>query len=183
MKPQPERFNAFGKTSPGEGQATGRKDAFVKIGHGRCGRHHDQGGARTQVAKVVDRDVPHPQPVRPSASQSVNPEQPVIRSALQSVSPDNVHLLTGLPRSGPRSESCQTPIGNVITHNHSAARGPSLRSDDAQSPPLSVPTEAIEFAKMFPELLGEIDDLTRPQILFKIKEAMRQMKKAKEHNH
>ena len=36
---------------------------------------------------------------------------------------------------------------------------------------------------MFPELLGEIDNLKRPQIIFKIKESMQQMKKAKEQDY
>ena len=121
----------------------------MKIGHGRWRGRHDQGG---DSAKVVDfdrnvgkyesdsdyspadeferlDDCDVPQPVHPSASQSVNP--------------DNVHLLTGLPRSGPRSQPCQTPIGNVITHAHSVAKDSSQTSGDAQSPSLSVPTEAI----------------------------------------
>ena len=111
VKPQPEKFNAFGKTSPGTYQATGRKDAFAKIGHGCWGRHHDQGGERTQVAKVDDRDISQSQPVDLSASQSVNPKQPVHPSSSQLLSPDNVHLLMGLPRSGPGSDPCQKPVG------------------------------------------------------------------------
>ena len=35
VKPQPEKFNAFGKTSPEKSSGHGRKDAFVKVGHGR----------------------------------------------------------------------------------------------------------------------------------------------------
>ena len=170
MKPQPERFNAFGKICLGNDQATGRTNTFVKLGHDRWRGRHDPGGDSVQVVGF-DRDVSQsrPQPVHPSASQSV--------------SPDNVHLLAGLPRSGPRSQPCQKPDGNVITHAQSGARGSSLSPDDVQSPPLSVPTEAIEFAKMFSDLIDGIDDLTTPQIMFKIKEAMQQMKKANEHDH
>ena len=36
---------------------------------------------------------------------------------------------------------------------------------------------------MMPELLKEIDSLTTPQIVSKIKEAMQQVKKAKEHDY
>ena len=154
----------------------------MKIGHGRWKRsqsHHDQGGERIQVANSVDRDTSQSQPVSPSASESVNPEQPVIPSASQSVSPDIVHLLTRVPRSGPRSDPCQTPFGNVITHAHSVATGPSRSSDDAQSPPLSVPTEAIEFAKRMPDLLKDVDSLATPQIIYKIHEALQELKKAK----
>ena len=42
---------------------------------------------------------------------------------------------------------------------------------------------AIEFSMMMPELLKEIDSLTTPQIISKIKEAMQQVKKAKEHDY
>ena len=56
-------------------------------------------------------------------------------------------------------------------------------SKQYQSPPLSVTTEAIEFVKMFPNLIDGTDDLTTPQIMFQIKEAMQQMKKAKEYDH
>ena len=52
-----------------------------------------------------------------------------------------------------------------------------------QSPPLSVPTEAIAFVKMFPNLIDGIDHLTTPQIMSHIKEAVQQMKKAQEYNH
>ena len=89
------------------------------------------------------------------------------------------------------------PFGNVITHAHSVATGPSRSSDDAahsaatgpsrtsgdaQVPPLSVPTVAIEFAKMMPELFKDIDSLTTPQITFNIHEAMKDLKRAKEHD-
>ena len=51
-----------------------------------------------------------------------------------------------------------------------------------QSPLLFKPT-AIEFSMMMPELLKEIDSLTTPQIITKIKEAMQQAKKAEEHDY
>ena len=56
-------------------------------------------------------------------------------------------------------------------------------ASDAQSLPLSPPTEAIELAKMFADLIDGIDDLTTSQIMFKIKEAMQQLTKTKEHDH
>ena len=97
----------------------------------------------------------------------------MISSASQSVNPDNVNLLTGSPRSGPRSQPCQKPVGNVNTHAHSDATDPSRTSDDAKYPKPSAPTEAIEFAKIWmPDLLKEIDNLTTAQIIFKIHEAM-----------
>ena len=43
----------------------------------------------------------------------------------------------------------------------------------------SVPTEAIEFTKMMLELLKDIDSLTTPQIIYKIHEAIKELKKAK----
>ena len=78
----------------------------------------------------------------------------------------------------------------TITHAHFVPMGPSRRSDDAahsvatdpsrtsgdaQSPPFSVPTEAIEVAKIMPELLKGIDSLTTPQIIFKIHEGMKEL--------
>ena len=56
-------------------------------------------------------------------------------------------------------------------------------SNQYQSPPISVPTQAIEFVKMVANVIDGIDDLTTPQIMFQIKVAMRQMKKAKEYDH
>ena len=56
-------------------------------------------------------------------------------------------------------------------------------SKQYQSPPRSVPTEAIGFVKMFPNLIDGIDDLTTPQIMFQIKEAIQKLKKAKEYDH
>ena len=47
----------------------------------------------------------------------------------------------------------------------------------------SIPTEAIEFVKMFPHLIDGADDLTAPQIMFQIKDTMQNMKKAKELDH
>ena len=67
------------------------------------------------------------------------------------------------------SKHCQSPP-------HSVARG-SSPSPDVQSPPMSKPT-AIEFSMMMPQLLKDIDSLTAPQIIAKIKEAMQQAEKA-----
>ena len=63
---------------------------------------------------------------------------------------------------------------------HSAARG-SSPGPDVQSPPLSKPT-AIDFSMMMPQLLKDIDSRTAPQIISKIKEAMRQAEKAEEYD-
>ena len=37
--------------------------------------------------------------------------------------------------------------------------------------------QAIEFAKMMPDLLKEVDSLSTPQIIFKVHEAMKEMKR------
>ena len=42
--------------------------------------------------------------------------------------------------------------------------------------------EAIDVAKMMPEMLKDMYSLTTPQIIFKIHEAMKEMKKATEHD-
>ena len=57
----------------------------------------------------------------------------------------------------------------------------SIPSPGFASPPMSKPT-AIEFSMMMPELLKEIESLSAPQILAKIKEAMRQAAQAEEHD-
>jgi hypothetical protein len=91
----------------------------------------------------------------------------------------------------PRSIPCQKPVGNVIIQDGpmpEPSRGgskqyqsPTPSSPGFASPPMSKPT-AIEFSMMMPELLKEIESLSAPQILAKIKEAMRQAEKAEEYD-
>ena len=57
----------------------------------------------------------------------------------------------------------------------------SIPSPGFASPPMSKPT-AIEFSMMMPELLKEIESLSAPQILAKIKEAMQQAEQAEEYD-
>ena len=55
-------------------------------------------------------------------------------------------------------------------------------SKQYQFPAFSKPT-AIEFSMMMPQLLKDIDSLTAPQIIAKIREAMQQANKAEEHDY
>ena len=83
----------------------------------------------------------------------------------------------------PRSTPCQKPVGNVIIQDGPMPEPSSGGSKQYQSPTPSIPTEAIEFAKMFPNLIEEADNLTAPQIMIQIKEAMQKLKRAKELDH
>jgi hypothetical protein len=181
VKPQPARYNAVGKTSPGKDQATERSNAFVNLSHGRWRGRHNQGGEK--AVRILE-----PAAIGCDAGDydsdsdwSPADEFEGLDDVSLPIASDNV----------PRSIPCQKPVGNVIIQDGpmpEPSRGgskqyqsPTPSSPGFASPPMSKPT-AIEFSMMMPELLKEIESLSAPQILAKIKEAMRQAEKAEEYD-
>ena len=193
------RSHTFVNSSLAEEQATGRLHTFVKLGHGRWKSRHDQGGVKTVrilEPAAVDRDVVEYE----SDSDSSPADEFEGLDDVEEIPP----VLYAQPAASdhvPRSTPFQKPFGNVIIQDgpmpepsrdgskqyqsfiHSAARSSSPSPDDIQSPVPSIPTEAIEFVKMFPHLIDGADDLSAPQIMFQIEEAMQKMKRAKELDH